>query len=82
MSAHEEEVPNGVVIWQSERAKTYLCPTCLQSVRTQYEGEESPTEIICRGFMAGHLVRWELKAVEVGDGVHVVSSSSSVFRKP
>jgi hypothetical protein len=54
---HEEYVPRGRAIWQSERANTYQCPTCQAPVFTQYEGAVLPSEIVCDG-LKGHLVRW------------------------
>ena len=61
MSEREELIPFGRVIWQSETAKTYQCPTCLRPIFSQYEGDESPT-VICHGPMADHRLCWEPKA--------------------
>lgn len=60
-----EFVPNDRVSWQaSDRMKIYQCPICLQSIFSQYEGEDVPW-ITCHGLVAGHSLRWpelEVKA--------------------
>jgi len=54
----QEFVPAGQAIYQSDRAQTYCCPTCRESVFTQHEGNEHPAKIVCHGFLAGHTVYW------------------------
>lgn len=53
-----ETVRFGVVVWQSDTAQSYQCPHCLRSVRTQYDGPEYATAIICNGPLADHVVQW------------------------
>jgi len=56
---HEEIVPGGRVIWQSDHAKIYQCPFCLRPVFSQYEGDELPTIVCDRGIPGEHRLRWE-----------------------
>lgn len=58
MTGVVEFVPRGVVVWQSEQAKTYQCPQCLEPVRTQYEGDRAQvTEADIECLPEGHRVR-------------------------
>lgn len=52
-----EHVPNNVAIWQSDTARTYLCPICLYPVLSQYGAPDPPT-ITCLGFREGHRLEW------------------------
>lgn len=54
--SEEEFVPIGVAIWNSDRAKNYLCPTCLMWIFSQHEGDDPPA-IECRP--NGHLLRFK-----------------------
>lgn len=76
----DEHVPGGRAIWQSDGAKTYQCPTCLQSVFSQYEGTESP-EVECKA-NGDHVLRWPTDAdVQGAPGIRVAAKSTSIFAK-
>ena len=49
-------VRGDVAVYQSERAKTYQCPTCAGPVFTDYEGDALPSIVCDRP--RGHLVEW------------------------
>jgi hypothetical protein len=57
MTRLTEVVPMDRAIWQSETAKAYLCPFCLRTIRSQYEGDELPV-ITCEGPMSPHRLEW------------------------
>jgi len=64
---HEEVVPGGRVIWQSEKAKTYLCPVCWRPVFSQYEGDAVPTITCDPGMPGSHRLQWGLSCSGEGN---------------
>ena len=54
-----ETIDTGKVIWQSDRAKTALCPFCFVSIKTQYEGDRAIMLVKCGGPFGIHIVEYE-----------------------